>query len=283
MLKDAKAATREFEPPKDAWKSVPIGSSSDTMYPGYSPKDVEYGKAAEEFGKQWSEAKKQGIEFSTGPDGPEYEFAQSKQAKKRRLAELQQGESRAPGKVEASLANGNTVTASSENAGGDPLFFVDTNPTPVASKGFTKAETVAAAPAEPVIEYENIDAEVDARLKAKEEAKKGKKDKKRKRESAASAETEVIEESVDAAVATADAAEIEKPKKKMSKSKKDKSDDAAAGAVPEPVDVEMQDAEPEAEPVVKEEKKKSKKEKRGSDGAETEHKKKKTKKSKKDD
>lgn len=53
------------------------------MYPGYSPADHEYGQASQEFGEQWSAAKAQGAEFKPSPNGPQYEFNQPRQAKRK--------------------------------------------------------------------------------------------------------------------------------------------------------------------------------------------------------
>ena len=238
------------------------------MYPGYSPKDHEYGKAAQEFGKQWSEARKKGIEFDTGPDGAEYEFGQSKASKKRRLNE----NDRANGTATNLQSSGeetdtkpvvaqttDTKPAAAQTTDKDPLFFFDSKPTPV--KGLDKTteanqsstdSTSASEPAskkpsklpkaekmntvtedgKPVIEFENIDREVDARLKLKADAQKNNKDKKRKRESAAS--TKILPE--------VDASEEMPPEKKAKskKKKKDKTKSATEGPE-EPADTEMKD------------------------------------------
>ncbi|CAF9906494.1 MAG: hypothetical protein GOMPHAMPRED_004745 [Gomphillus americanus] len=258
MLRDAKAVQREFVPPKDAWEKVPIGSSSATMYPGYSPKDHEYGKAAQEFGKQWSEARKKGIEFDTGPDGAEYQFGQSKASKKRRLNE-NGGVEGAANDVKSSGEEAGAKTAPAQTADDNPLFFFDSNPTPVKrsdkttdtsqsganstsesepaskkSKKLQNAEDSATATEhpKPVIEYENIDREVDARLKLKADAAKNNKDKKRKRGSAAS--TSILPE-----VDTSEETPPEK-KAKSRKKKKDKAKPATEGHG-ESVDTEMED------------------------------------------
>ena len=294
MMKDARATEREFVsirhtrrvacaddqqkiPPREAWKSVPIGSASDTMYPGYSPKDHQYGKAAEEFGKEWSEARKRGIEFDAGPDGPEYEFGQSKGAKKRRLNLDESGE---PGEVngaqtkseQAAMDGATQEAASAQLTGDDPLFFFDSNPTPVKGTGHPRHGLFTTDPLprsdsgasskkskksndakdkpdatkettsneEPVIEFENIDRAVDAHLKLKQEARKNKKDHKRKRDP---------ESTVVATTPEADDHETTdtpaKKKKTRSKTSKKEGTNHEAASSPEPVDVEMEDGPPE--------------------------------------
>ena len=77
-----KETNRNFVPPAGMRDSIPIGSSSASMYPGYSPADIIYGEPAREFGAQWTEAQKSGVELSSGDDGPQYEVGQSKGQKK---------------------------------------------------------------------------------------------------------------------------------------------------------------------------------------------------------
>lgn len=63
---------------------MPIGVSSASMYPGYSPADHQYGKAAEEYGRAAAEAKAKGMEIKhTEVD---YEIGQAKGVKRRTLA-----------------------------------------------------------------------------------------------------------------------------------------------------------------------------------------------------
>lgn len=139
--------------------------------------------------------------------------------------------------------NGDKEGAKSEDAtkeSGNLYFVVDTNPTPVnlpgishqpakrtsdehspketlghrkSKKAKTKHEGEPVATKEKRVEFEDISAEVDARLKEKEEKRKRKEEKKRKRVSdeAPDAAAETAAEAVDIAT------EVEKPKKKKSK------------------------------------------------------------------
>ncbi|KAL9120846.1 MAG: hypothetical protein Q9187_002595 [Circinaria calcarea] len=259
MLRMAKDATRSFVPPSNEKEQVPIGSSSASMYPGYSPADHQYGEAAQEFGAAWSAAKSNGLEFKPPPDGPQYEMAQAKGVKKSTLAGIRaakaaRGEGSGSGSGSGSEAptarstsngvstNGNKEDAKSEDAtkeNGNPYFVVDTNPTPVnlpgishqpakrtsdeqspketghrkSKKAKTKHEGEPVAIKEKRVEFEDISAEVDARLKEKEEKRKRKEEKKRKRVSdeAPDAAAETVAEAVEVAT------EVEKPKKKKSK------------------------------------------------------------------
>ena len=144
------------------------------MYPGYSPADHEYGKAAQEFGQQWSAAKSQGVEFQPTPDGPQYEFSQAKGVKKGTLAKIRaakatRGEGSGSGLGSGSdvspppaSTNGahpskqreNVKSDDDEKEGANPYFVVDTNPTPVNLPGLShkpaKRASSTEAPAEPV-------------------------------------------------------------------------------------------------------------------------------------
>ena len=142
------------------------------MYPGYSPADHEYGKAAQEFGQQWSAAKSQGVEFQPTPDGPQYEFSQAKGAKRGTLAKIQatkaaRGEGTGSGSGSGSdvapppvATNGTHLSRQrqdvksedDEKEGANPYFVVDTNPTPVNLPGIShkpvKRGSSTEAPAE---------------------------------------------------------------------------------------------------------------------------------------
>ncbi|MCJ1376924.1 hypothetical protein MMC17_000014 [Xylographa soralifera] len=174
MLRMAKDATRSFIPPPNEREKVPIGSSSASMYPGYSPADHEYGKAAQEFGQQWSAAKSQGVEFQPTPDGPQYEFSQAKGVKRGTLAKIRAakavlGEGSGSGLgsgldaaplpvatngIHPSTQREDVHSEDDENQGANPYFVVDTNPTPVNLPGLShkpaKRASSTEAPAEPV-------------------------------------------------------------------------------------------------------------------------------------
>ena len=144
-------------PPPNQREQVPLGSSSASMYPGYSPADHEYGKAAEEYGKAAAEARARGIELKH-PDA-EYEVGQAKGVRRKTLAELQ--ETRAatgrasgsgsgsgtgsgsegpiiPESKEPATTNGQASTEKNQEAnpqGDNPYFIIDTKPTPVKIPG----------------------------------------------------------------------------------------------------------------------------------------------------
>lgn len=127
------------------------------MYPGYSPADHEYGKAAEDYGKAVAEAKRRGVEIPKHPD-IDYEIGQSKGVKRKpsaqmkepgMLKELQGGSGSGSGSGEDEGAakkqrtNGQFTpaevnaeetaanTADQPSQGENPYFVIDTNPTPV--------------------------------------------------------------------------------------------------------------------------------------------------------
>ena len=255
------------------------------MYPGYSPADHQYGKAAQEVGQEWAEAKRKGVKFQPAKDGPQYEIGQASKRRKKSIeetrAELAEREAmrdralknqdpvvkKQDGLVEPSqllssetgeeawkaraAMSGQPVLKSQgkqkqqkqrgtdgkkpgkKSASADSAaFFIDSNPTPpnlasvpVSSRqkraageegltgkskkskkvkvnhNFTESaplignadtiETSTTAPLpdatsasqrkEPHIEFDDITAEVDARMAEKEERRKSKREKKRKR------------------------------------------------------------------------------------------------------
>lgn len=140
-------------PPPTLRDEVPIGSSSASMYPGYSPGDHEYGKAAETYGRFAAAARDQGIDI-THPEA-EYELGQAKGVKRKSLKEIRttkkvayggpgtRGAGAAPGtRVAKPLTPYDTNTQSQgergENPvngaatnGNNPLFIIDVNPTPI--------------------------------------------------------------------------------------------------------------------------------------------------------
>src|SRR5438045_1971860 len=193
---------------------VPLGSSSESMYPGYSPAHIEYGKAAGEFGQALGDLKAKGVKVELPANGPEYQIGQAHGAKRKMLFQKNRTESTgsegaaALNKTEQSAAadhsNTDQVAKDHEN-GENPYFVIDTNPTPVAllgrlkrpleggrETGEKKDKTIKKSEGEnePVIETEDISAEVDARLKEKMEKSKAKEEKKRKRESTGDGEKE---------------------------------------------------------------------------------------------
>ncbi|SLM38355.1 hypothetical protein LPUS_08518 [Lasallia pustulata] len=161
-------------PPSNQREQMPLRSSSDSMDPGYSPADPEYGKAAQGYGFAVTGARKEGIDFKPGEDGPEYKIAQARGAMRTTLAGMRAAKAAADGAnrsgsgsgSEARFArgisggsafDGQTASVKSEDAAGngeDPYFIVDANPTPVNLPGIShkpaKRPTEDRSPAEAV-------------------------------------------------------------------------------------------------------------------------------------
>jgi hypothetical protein len=265
------------------------------MYPGYSPADHIYGEAAAEYGAMIAEARRQGKEIKSDPNGIEYVVGQSQLSAREQLEEVKKSFAAKKAKrnatsteAEGDQGNGEPMEGVEQTADMSQLFMVDANPTPVSalqnmpenssSKGKNKAndkakrsvslledqanavgevpedshqqKRVKTAKAEeatieprPLVEEDDISAEVDRRLKEKEERRRRKMEKKRKRESDSSQV-----ERVETAEEPVEETQIAKPDKK--KHKKDKRAEEVK----------------EAEPVVTEEEKhkKDKKKKRQS-------------------
>lgn len=161
MLWQAKKTARSFVPPPNQLEQVPLGSSSDTMYPGYSPGHFEYGKAAEEFGRYASEAKRQGKDIKL--DGVDYEVGQSKGLGHLTLAQIRaaKGEKSTTGSgsdsgagpsgLSAATKKGKIPDGGDENHGaGEQMFFMDSNPTPVNLPGAANSSAKRRALPEPV-------------------------------------------------------------------------------------------------------------------------------------
>ena len=210
-------------PPPELVEQVPIGSSSASMYPGYSPADHIYGEAASTFGKVISKTRPEG--WKPRPDGPEYEIGQQKKGKLEALR----------GPISSSASDVNVLPlgfrASTKNAeletstatikddgsdkGGNPFFVIDTKPTPVkhhlperfSNDSFTQPEK----------DDENeAEALKMASGKPSKEDKKEKQGSKRKRDSGAQA---LADEATPTAngISAPTKLEDEKPKKKKSK------------------------------------------------------------------
>lgn len=130
------------------------------MYPGYSPADHEYGKAASEYGIAVAAARAEGVDFKPGqdPNGPEYVIGQAKGEKRKTLAQIKAEKLGAngngsgsgsdtqnagePSKNRSMDGNAQDVRRSSEPASGDnPYFVIDTNPTPVHIPGMPNGHT----------------------------------------------------------------------------------------------------------------------------------------------
>jgi hypothetical protein len=237
------------------------------MYPGYSPADHIYGEAAAEYGAMIAEARRQGKEIKSDPNGIEYVVGQSQLSAREQLEEVKKSFAAKKAKrnatsteAERDQGNGEPMEGVEQTADMSQLFMVDANPTPVSalqnmpenssSKGKNKAndkakrsvslledqanavgeapedshqpKRVKTAKAEeatikpkPLVEEDDISAEVDRRLKEKEERRRRKMEKKRKRESDSSQV-----ERVETAEEPVEETQIAKPDKK--KHKKDK-------------------------------------------------------------
>lgn len=186
-------------PPTSQREQVPLGSSSYSMYPGYSPEDVEYGKAAGEVGQALGELKKQGIKWDGPANGAEYQVGQAHGAKRKMLFMKDRTES--TGSENSAQPSGSAEPKPEEASEGNPYFVIDTEPTPVSlptmepksSKKRSLEDGTEASgkkkskkpkeEKEIVVETEDISAEVEASLRAKEEKAKAKEEKKRRRSS----------------------------------------------------------------------------------------------------
>lgn len=164
-------------PPVNHLEQVPLGSSSASMYPGYSPADHVYGKAAEEYGSFVAAAKAQGIDIKH-PD-IDYEVGQARSFKGKTLEGIREViavKHGGPGSRGAGLAPGGPptkpqtpYTLNSQNQAkkpeesiketskeavtnsDQPCFVIDVNPTPVDIPGITpKASKRSATPPEPI-------------------------------------------------------------------------------------------------------------------------------------
>ncbi|KAL9634326.1 MAG: hypothetical protein Q9164_004158 [Protoblastenia rupestris] len=263
MLSTSKHVARTFLPPPRQREQVPLGSSSASMYPGYSPADHEYGVAAEEFGRYATEARQKGEKIEL--PGVEYEVGQAKGIKRKSLAGMKEALAKKKEKEgsgsgsgsgsdapvikhahEKTTTNGeatetNLAGATSEALGEDdnPYFVVDTKPMKVDLPGIPAPKRSATPSGSTEIKeskrvkkshegelpagegFEDISAEVDAKLKEKEEKRKHKEEKKRKRETGGAHESAV------ASMARA-SGETDSPMNRKKKKHKDSTEDAKA-------------------------------------------------------
>lgn len=208
-----------------------MGSSSASMYPGYSPADHEYGKAAEEYGRAAAEARKQGIDISH-PD-VEYEIGQAKGIKRRTLAGMREAQaakgqgsgsgsgsaSEGPAKTtpkEHAIPNGNATKEKPQEAtpqGDNPYFVIDTKPTPVNLPGMPNQPT-----------KRSISPPPSASSKKHKKAKKRHDGELPKGEETEKVELEDISEEVDARLKDKE----EKRKRKEEKKRKRESNDSTS-------------------------------------------------------
>lgn len=152
MLYDSKTVSRTFVPPADHIEQVPLGSSSESSYPGYSIKEHKYGEAAQQFGNYASAARREGLDIK--PEGLEYEVGQSRALSSMKLAEMrarktgQNGTGSGFGPGSGSGSDSGPAPAASKEPNGaskkvrfsdihqgpvpeEQMFFMDPKPTPV--------------------------------------------------------------------------------------------------------------------------------------------------------
>jgi len=138
MLRMFKQATATFVPPRDNLDRVPLGSSSASTYPGYSPADHIYGEAAAEHGAMIAEARRQGKRIEQNPFGIEYVVGQSQGSVNEQMDEWRKSREEikatknGPTPVEPEeLVNSEPMEGIEQSAKPEQLFMVDSNPTPV--------------------------------------------------------------------------------------------------------------------------------------------------------
>ena len=207
------------------------------MYPGYSPADHEYGKAAFEYGLAVAEARRQGVDFnpSQDPNGPEYVIGQAKGDKKKVFSRMKTEQAGASGtgnqsgsdarKAEAAPNEGSKEGSKADPADGkgqaqagsaqpgigeNPFFVIDTNPTPVNIEELSHGQHKRAS-AEPT------DGKKSKKLKAKHTES----------DEATTVQLEDITEEVDARLKEKE----EKRKRKEEKKRKRESEGSTGGAV----------------------------------------------------
>lgn len=245
-------------PPVNHLDQVPLGSSSVSMYPGYSPADHDYGKAAEEYGAFAAAARAQGVDVKH-PD-LDYEIGQGRGTKRKTLEGIRQatkvkhggpgsrGAGEAPGGPKPkpttpyalhlkNQANGKNTAEETVANGDNPFFVIDVDPTPV-----NLTEPTIKSPKRSASLADNVEQEKPKKLKKKHkgnlpqaadsqgvefedisqevDARLKEKEAKRKRKE----EKKRKREPADALAAPAEppvAAEIEQPRKKKSRKSED--------------------------------------------------------------
>src|SRR5947207_2285312 len=109
------------------------------MYPGYSPKDIEYGKAAMEAGKAFVRARTAGVKIERDATAPDYKIGQQHGLKRQRIYSNNRNIGVNEGAEHNLTANGQNSSESAESAEMNEsstnkegqYFVIDTNPTPV--------------------------------------------------------------------------------------------------------------------------------------------------------
>ena len=217
-------------PPPNLVDEVPIGSSSASVYPGYSPAHHVYGEAANESG---TNASRTGWKPPSAPDAPQYEIGVRSHLKRSKLEAERAPMGGGPETAEVVTGKESEPRRDAEEARQDvanPFFVIDTNPTPVTGTKLFFGELPDSEATE--VKEDRKDTKEKKKNKArkikKEEAvaqeplplaeeKRSKKNKKRKREvEGAAADAAAAAESTDATKADD---EGEKANKKGKKSK----------------------------------------------------------------
>jgi len=223
-------------PPVNQREQVPLGSSSASMYPGYSPADHEYGKAALEYGKAVADARRQGIDLNTSkdPNGPEYVIGQAKGEKRKSSTRMKAEQTGTNGvgsgtgfgadarnanerpQKKAKDVEGQGAGESAQPGNGDnPFFVIDTKPTPVNIDGISHGL------------HKRASAEPTASEATGEKKSKKAKTKHAESEEETKVELEDITEEVDARLKEKE----EKRTRKEEKKRKRESEGSATGVV----------------------------------------------------
>jgi hypothetical protein len=110
------------------------------MYPGYSPADHIYGEAAAEYGAMIAEARRQGKEIKSDPNGIEYVVGQSQLSAREQLEEVKKSfaakkakQNATSSEAERDQGNGEPMEGVEQTVDVSQLFMVDSNPTPVSA------------------------------------------------------------------------------------------------------------------------------------------------------
>ncbi|MCJ1311210.1 hypothetical protein MMC25_004881 [Agyrium rufum] len=88
ILHASKDIARAFIPPRDQYQQVPLGASSESVYPGYSLTNIQYGIVSTELGKNMQDLKRSGGETATSKLAPEMQATVLSKKRKRPLAEV---------------------------------------------------------------------------------------------------------------------------------------------------------------------------------------------------
>ncbi|KAI9801594.1 MAG: hypothetical protein M1825_003273 [Sarcosagium campestre] len=120
LIREFKVVNRAFMPGSDTFSQVPLGASSDSMYPGYSINDHKYGEALRALGEVLAKLGKQ------AERQPKNDASTGNENEQVKVKDDQAGASQPqPGKTEVN------DPLEEEDVPTGPLFVIDTKPTPV--------------------------------------------------------------------------------------------------------------------------------------------------------